>query len=171
MKDSKAKLKTARKKDLERKKFLLGNAFLALSTQGKKEFSSELLLILLQTKAKTTKDKKLVEELRSNLPDNFVWKIESSGQEIEDSLKSIKKNVKELENSSSSHQNSLKCLSDENISADSKIKNLQTNGARLEYIPNELEKLKTFVIWFAIISVPHVLMSLYMFFLFKIPAQ
>ena len=73
MNDEKATPKALRKKELERKKFLLGNAFLTLSSKSKKEISADEILNYLNIKARTKQDKILVEEIQSVIHAGFSW--------------------------------------------------------------------------------------------------
>ncbi|MBI9112348.1 hypothetical protein [Maridesulfovibrio ferrireducens] len=169
--DNKTKQKARRKKDLERKKYLLGNAFLALS-RTKKTFSSENLLTCLNSKAHTLGDKKLTAELHTDIASKFAWAKESCEPELIEMIIALKSKVEKLESSSLMNRNSLKCLSDENITANSRISGIETAWSEIPNLTLKFKKSKDYFVWFFIWLSIDFIVTLYMFFMFKIiPAQ
>ncbi len=168
MNDHKTRQRALRKKELERKKYLLGNAFLTLSNTKDQTFSSENMLTFLNSKARTLSDKKLTAELHTDIASNFSWAKESCEPELIEMVTALKKKIEKLELSSSKNRNSLKCLSDENISANSRINELVTAWNKTPNIALKFEKIRNYFLGFFICLAIDFIVTLYMFFMFRI---
>lgn len=165
-----------RRKNLERKKFLLGNAFMALSKKMKGEFSSETLQAFLESKAKSARDRKLVEELKKKLPVNFSWRMESSEPALEAQIAALEVQIislkKQLEKDAFSQKKDTSFILEENSTLKSQIRDLKTNFNKLDIYTDsnskKINNLETIVLWAVLLSIPHIIISLYMFFMFRV---